>query len=378
MIKKPLVLCLMLICTLGLTACSWATLRSTSEMETFISTVYLTNVELVSEHRENRRAEYVFRDENGIEFTIVEVIVDDYFEGLYLGRRSRVLSDYAFRLLDPFINEIRLIFESSGLSFAMMDENHRNTVNIFTSNSSDVFRVEITSFEQISDVVAALENVIHLVPEMPFAITDDNTNNARAPSVEVLIHNRQLARVYFPRTGESVPDLSEVLISIENRMASRYKLGQIDVEIPHDVLMREPPIAFTSVMVGDSDVIARIQQRNIRLVDGQHLILINTFGGERSSFAYIVEALGGSYELIASGHIKWEIAGDIWEAHRISSDRVSVGYGYYVVDTVEVTKNGVVLPVRESPRFTLQDIEMLFGVRAEFTNDVATLYLVRQ
>ena len=312
MIKKLLTLCVMLICVLGLTACSWATLRSTSAMETFVSTVYLIDAELVSEHRENRRAEYVFRDENGIKFTIVEVIVDDYFDSLYLGRRSRVLSDYVFRLLDPFIDEIRLIFESSGFSFAMMDENHRNTVSIFTSDSSDVFRVEITSFEQISDVVAALEYVIHLVPEMPFAIIDDNTGNARPPSVEVLIDNRQLARVSFLRTGESMPDWSEVLISIENSMASRYKLGQIDVEIPHDVLMREPPIAFTSIMVGNTEVIARLQQRNIRLVDGQHLISMSMFGGERSSFAYVIEALGGSYELLAPGHVKWEISGDIW------------------------------------------------------------------
>jgi len=211
---------------------------------------------------------------------------------------------------------------------------------------------------------------------MPFAMTDDNAGNARPPSVEVLINNRQLTRVSFPRTSESVPDWSEILISIENSIASQYKLGQIDVEIPRDVLMREPPIAFTSVMVGDTDVIARLQQRNIRLVDGQHLILINTFGGERSAFAYITEALGGSYELVAPSHVKWEISGDIWEARRISSDRVYIGHGYYVVDAVEVTKNGVALPVRESPRFTLQDIEMLFGVSAEFTNDVATLYLV--
>lgn len=48
----------MFLCVFGLTACSWATLRSASAMERFVSTVYLGNLELVSDQRENRRADF--------------------------------------------------------------------------------------------------------------------------------------------------------------------------------------------------------------------------------------------------------------------------------------------------------------------------------
>ncbi|MDD4591846.1 MAG: hypothetical protein PHG06_15685 [Parabacteroides sp.] len=293
------------------------TLKSRSEIVEFVSQMCLIDVELVSSNRTSKRAEYVFRDENGIEFTVVNEL---YFYSFAMvpARHSRIYSDYALRLLDPYIEEIKAMFESIGSSFEDDTTEYGHINNYFS------FEITIDSFEKIPDVVTALEKTFKLVPEMPISDT---------PNIDFIVDGNELysSAIKFPIIGESAPDWSEVLISIENSMASLYKNERINVEIPHDVLMREPPREFEPVMFVDGDVMKEISM-SVDWQDGRYSFHAPVFYGNGGFFVKMIREMGGSYEFITfdstTQHLKWEIFGNVWETR--STD-----------EGTNITKNGI-------------------------------------
>jgi len=368
MIKKIIGITLMFVYVVfGLTACiERESLRSARAMTNFVTQEYLTGieVELVSHERTTipRRAEYVFRDENGIEFTIIEEI-HSYSFAFHRRDHSHIYSNYARRLLEPHIEEITTIFESIGFLLEVPVEEEPNVTG-FNALRGDSIRVQINSFEQIPDIATAFENSFNLVPKMPFRDTD------WALGIELRFDGGHIrgGMFRFPIVGEDIPDWHEIHISIENVMADYFKLNpDVDLQIPHEVLMIESPSSFNSTIMVVNGVEVREFRNLITMRDGQHILPSSIFYAS-ARFSEMIRALGGSSESVRTdtrGHVRrWEISGNEWEAYRTD-------------EGANIIKNGVFLTVLENPeRPTLRDLEMLLGVRAHYTNDVAILYLI--
>jgi hypothetical protein len=273
------------------------------------------------------------------------------------------------------------MFEEIGSSFEeVVSERHTNYLE---------FIVEINSFEQIPDVVASLEKTLNLVPPMPIKDTDSITRPT--PYITFNITGESLNWVFspsilFPMTGEITPgnnqalvyiynevvlyDWDEVLVSLENAVATYLKWKpDTEFQIPREVLLREPPRSFNSVMFVMGDEMKEISGLLVSWEGGGYTFPASIFYGRGGFFVKMVSELGGSHEYISfeqeSFHLKWEISGDVWEAYNVDGD-------------INITKNGEILPVMMPGRPCIRDIELLLGVRAEYTNDVAVLYLIKE
>lgn len=355
-------------------------LISRAEIENRLDRALTIDYEYVSSKKiKGNRSEmhYIYKDANGIEFTVrsYKVRLSIYDADLWWSNRAEC--NYTQRFMDQYESYIKGLFG---------DRLESDSVNIY-------------NYEQVSETADMLAEMYAEIPPYPInrEVYDDLFNVE--PRLLVVkfrygddyMYARKLEYFKFLCDGEKIPNRSEILVSLENSVASLYKLDVIDIEIPNDVLMREPPAHFESVMIGDTDINPELTRRGVYWEENEKLLYphykggryqfsTDIFGGDDGSFAYMVKELGGSYEYINTDCAKWEISGDIWEAHRESSKRIDVGIAEYDVDNIKITKNGIDLPPLESQvrgKYSLKDIEMLLGVRAEYTNDVAVLYLIQ-
>ena len=357
-------------------------LISRATIEKRLNQSLTANYEYVSsEQIKGRRTEihYTYRDVNGIEFTVKSYKVQQgvYASDVNLWWSNRVARNYTQMFMDQYENNIKESFGDRLESYTINIYNYEQLAE--TADMLAEMYVKIPPYPINRELYGDLFNIDPKRLVVEFRYGDDYT------------YASNLGYFDFLCEGETVSNQNEILISLENSMASLCKSGEIDIEIPDDVLMRKPPKSFESVMIGDMDINPRLAwgvkwEENEKLLyphykGGRYQFSTYIFGGESNSFAYIVKELGGSYELIKTGHAKWEISGDIWEAHLESSKRVHVGIAQYDVDIINVTKNGTALPPLESQHsgmYSLKDIEMLLGVRSEYTNDVAILYLIKE
>lgn len=357
-------------------------LISRATIEKRLSQSLTTDYEYVSsEQKKGRRTEihYIYRDANGIKFTVKSYKVQQgvYASDVNLWWSNRITCDYTQMFMAQYENNIKEIFGDRLESYTINTYNYEQLAE--TADMLAQMYVETPPYPINRELYEDLFNIDPKRLVVEFRYGDDYT------------YASSLGYFDFLCEGETVSNQNEILLSLENSMASLYKSGKIDIEIPDDVLMRKPPKSFESVMIGNTDINPKLArgvkwEENEMLLyphykGGRYQFSTYIFGGEHNSFAYIVKELGGSYELINSSHAKWEISGDNWEAHLESSKRVNVGIAQYDVDIINVTKNGKVLPPLESQHsgmYSLKDIEMLLGVRAEYTNDVAILYLIKE
>ena len=377
--KKVIIISILTVCILGLALIltwwnGYTPLMSRAAIERRLNRALTTDYEFVSsELIKGSRSEihYTYKDANGIEFTVESYKEREtvYASTLKLWWSNRIVCNYTQMFMAQYDSYIKELFGDRLDS----DASGSNKINIYNykqlAETADMLAklyAEIPPYRINREVYGGLFRIDPNRFIVEFRYGNDYTYAATLGYFDLLCE------------GEKAPAQSEILISLEDSMASLYKSGRIDVEIPYDVLMRNPPTSFKSVMIGDTDINPKLAW-GVKWKDDRYLFSTYIFGGEHGSFAYMVKKLGGSYELINSGHAKWNISGNIWEAHLKSSKRVHAGYAEYEVDNINITKNGEVLSSLESSQsamYTLRDIEMLLGVRTEYTNDVAILYLI--
>lgn len=379
--KKALIISLAAVLGLALFLAWWngyTPLVSRATIERWLDRALTIDYEYVSSERvRGRRWEkhYTYRDANGMEFTVRAFKEREgvYASGVHLWWYNSVECDYTQAYMAQYFGDIKALF---GSRLNPDPPEYRSYV------------INVYSYEQLSQTAEALAGLFTEIP--PYPINREAYDERFGIDPEQLIvdfrygeeytYAKEIGYFRFLCVGEEAPNRDEILLSLEDAVASLYKSGKIDIEIPYDVLIRKPPLSFESVMIGDVDICPRLAW-GVRWNDdyGQYLFSTYIFGGEQNSFAYMIGELGGSYERISPSYARWSISGDIWEARKKGSKRVHAGHAEYTVDTISITKNGEELPALESPQsamYTLQDIEMLLGVKTEYTNDVATLYLI--
>ncbi|MDR0570225.1 MAG: hypothetical protein LBG71_03260 [Clostridiales Family XIII bacterium] len=373
----------------GATACQTEP-SDLREVKRMLSNTLSAKVEYRFQMLEKNRIAYLFRDENGVCFSVDAWVTEDYWLG-GLGVKHRGHGcDYYERLLEANNESIRAALAGYG-------------VVRYVDNFLPYVAVgSYADLENAAEALCAIKDIAagfpirwdRYAPAFGFEVV---TLSAERTDEDGRQSGLSLWEICY-KDIESFPERAELLEELRREYVDRVKLGEFAEELPDEILEKYPASRMKLLRVGGAETAEQEYMADLFYDRGtgeyfiKNLSLWQVFDHAceptRGLFRQLVQALGGVYRYEGWKKASWEIGGDLWTAEIVSEQGDDDGMR---VKSITVRKNGAELDVAKPDNiigkdegvaytfadYPLSDLEKLLGAKTEVDHKEMAVRIVR-